>query len=69
MQRHLAALALCQGPDESPLPPAALAVVLLVHLTGLAAFWRYYHQPLWLALPTLALFLVFPVWAWRSRRL
>src|SRR5512143_2213637 len=68
LQRHLAALALRQGPDESSLPSLALSGVLLLHLLGLAAFWRYYHQPVWLALPTVALFLVFPVWIWRSRR-
>ncbi len=40
--------------------------MLALHLGGLAAFWRYYHQPIWLALPTLFVAIAFPLW--RSRR-
>ncbi len=40
--------------------------MLALHLGGLAAFWRYYHQPIWLALPTLFVVVAFPLW--RSRR-
>lgn len=65
---HLAALALRGDETPRPLPPLAIAAMLALHLIGLAAFWRYYHQPLWLALPTLALLVAFPVLAWRLRR-
>ncbi len=62
---HLAALALQPEPAVAA-PPPVIAGMLALHLCGLAAFWRYYHQPIWLALPTLLVVLVFPIW--RSRR-
>lgn len=67
VSHHLAALVL-QDETPRPLPPLAIAATLALHLVGLAAFWQYYHQPLWLALPTLALLVAFPVLAWRLRR-
>ncbi len=69
---HLDALALRD--DDTVLsrwwsaPALAPALVLTLHLAGLAAFWRYYHQALWLALPTLVLVLALPLAALRKRR-
>ncbi len=63
---HLSALTF--GEDEHSLSPVEIALVLALHLAGLAAVWRYFQQPIWLALPTLALLLVFPsLTAWRTR--
>src|SRR5512146_3364348 len=63
--QHLNALALCDD-QERPLSHYVILGILVLHLCGLAAFWRYYHQPIWLALPTLLVALAFPLW--RSRR-
>ncbi|MBI4788456.1 MAG: hypothetical protein HY782_15605, partial [Chloroflexi bacterium] len=66
VNQHLAALALRD--DDYPLAPLASAAMVAVHLVGLAAFWRYYHQPIWLAIPTLVLLLGLPVAKWRLAR-
>ncbi len=64
--RHLRALMFSN--DAAPaLPPISIALTLGLHLLGLAAVWRYYQQPVWLALPTLALLLVVPILVFRSR--
>ncbi len=65
-RQHLAALALGQRASGAaakmvPLRTLAAVGILLLHLAGLGAFWRYYHQPVWLALPTLAILLAFPL--------
>ncbi len=65
-RRHVAALALTPGEANQDLPQVgrgATVLVLAIHLAGLAAFWRYYHQPVWLALPLLALLLAAPLLA------
>ncbi len=41
--------------------------MLALHLLGLAAFWRIEQQPIWLVLPTLALWLFIPLVLYRSR--
>ena len=66
LQRHLAALALSDD-AASPPTPISIAAILLLHLVGLAAVWRYYEQPVWLAIPTLALLLLVPIVVARSR--
>ncbi len=65
--QHLAALALREPETCSSLSGRAITLLLCAHLVGLGAFWRYYHQPVWFAAPTLALFLAFPL-SVRSRR-
>ncbi len=65
ISRHLNALAL-RDDQDTVLSNFAIVGVLALHLCGLAAFWRYYHQPIWLALPTLLVALALPLW--RSRR-
>ncbi len=64
--QHLAALALWQGPAP-PIPRSLIAAMLGLHLLGLAAVWRYFQQPVWFALPTLALFAAFPLLVSRPR--
>ena len=65
VNQHLAALALRD--DNYPLSPMASIAMVAIHLFGLAAFWRYYHQPIWLAVPTLALLLALPLLKWRLK--
>lgn len=67
LAQNAAALALRDEPD-SPVPPYLVLLMLVLHLIGLAAFWLYYHQPVWLAIPTLAVLMVLPLLAMRSRR-
>lgn len=57
---HLAAMALR---DDAAAPPSRRILFALgaIHLIGIAAFWRLEHQPIWLAFPTLALLLTFPI--------
>lgn len=59
LEAHLAALALL---DENParFSRSIILAFCVVHLAGLAAFWRYEHHPIWLAIPTLVLVLAFP---------
>ncbi|HEX7589044.1 MAG TPA: glycosyltransferase family 39 protein [Anaerolineae bacterium] len=66
LSRHLAALVLSDD-AAPPLPSIALAATVAVHLLGLAAVWRYYERPVWLAIPTLALLLLIPILVARSR--
>ena len=66
-ERHVAALALRVESTE-PLALPAVFAALALHLLGLAAFWRYYHQPVWLAVPTLLVSLTLPFAALRFRR-
>lgn len=66
VDRHLAALTFRAEPAASP-GPVTVLLVLVIQLAGLGAFWRYYHQPVWLAIPTLAILLVLPILAFRSR--
>ncbi len=68
IRRHLAALALREDADAGELSAISACLVLGLHLLGLAAFWRYSHQPIWLAMPTLALFLALPLFALRTGR-
>lgn len=56
---HLAALALLEKPSAR-FSRRLLLVLCALHLAGLVAFWRYEHQAIWFAIPTLALFLGFP---------
>ncbi len=65
IEKHLNALAL-RDDHESALSALATLGMVGLHLCGLAAFWRYYHLPIWLALPTLLVALAFPLV--RSRR-
>jgi len=66
VSRHLAALTFSDDAARS-LAPIPMAALLALHLLGLAAVWRYYEQPVWLALPALALLLVVPTLLSRSR--
>ena len=63
---HIRALALVEDSRFS-LSRNAKLILLVVHALGIAALWRYYHQPVWFVLPTLALFLVFPILTLRQR--
>jgi len=55
--------------DARALTRGEIALMLALHLAGLAAVWRYLHQPIWLALPALALLLALPaLQAYRARR-
>jgi hypothetical protein len=65
LHRHLAALVLVVA--APPVSPLSLAATLALHLLGLAAVWRYYEQPVWLAIPSLALMLLVPLVVARSR--
>lgn len=66
--QHLAALTFRD--DARALTRVEIAITLALHLAGLAAVWRYFQQPIWLALPTLALLLAFPaLGALRARRM
>lgn len=66
LDRHLRVLAFWDD-AISPAPSISVALTLALHLLGLAAVWRYYQQPPWLAIPTLALLLVVPILIYRSR--
>ncbi|MCL5951311.1 MAG: glycosyltransferase family 39 protein [Chloroflexi bacterium] len=66
--RHLNALALCDSDTSCPVPWPLMVGTLALHLAGLAAFWRYYHQPIWLAVPTIAFLLAPAVMAGRRSR-
>lgn len=66
IRAHLAALAL-RVDDSGALSPRTIAMLLALHLFGLAAFWQLLHQPIWLAAATLALLLLAPLLTWRSR--
>ncbi len=64
---HLAALTFRD--DARALTRGEIALILALHLAGLAAVWRYLHQPVWLAVPALALLLALPaLQAYRARR-
>jgi hypothetical protein len=64
---HLAALTFRD--DARALTRGEIALTLALHLAGLAAVWRYLHQPVWLAVPALALLLTLPaLQAYRTRR-
>ena len=66
VQCHLAALALRE--DDAPtLPLPVVALTFLLHLLGLAALFRLLQQPIWLAVPALALLLIIPLALYRSR--
>jgi len=59
LSAHLAALALRD--DFAARSSRGIFIALCaIQLAGLAAFWRYEHQPIWLAVPTIALFFAFP---------
>jgi len=63
----LAALTFCD--DARAHTRGEIALVLALHLAGLVAVWRYLHQPVWLAVPVLALLLTLPaLQAYRARR-
>ncbi len=66
LSAHLNALALRD--DECACSARLGVLVLALHLAGLAAFWRYYHQPIWLAIPMLLLLSALPLIARRTRR-
>lgn len=65
--QHLRALALQDDPGAS-ISRAPTVAMLLIHIIGLAAFWRYYHQPIWFAVPTLVLLLAVPLIMFRMHR-
>ena len=67
ISQHLDALTLRDEPAPS-LPLIIVVGLLALHLAGLAAVWRYFHQPIWFALPSLALLLVLPLVTWRAQR-
>jgi hypothetical protein len=67
LDAHLRALTLRDEP-QVPLTRAPTILLLAIHLASIAAFWRYYHQPVWLAAPSLALVLVAPIIQLRARR-
>ena len=63
---HLAALTFQS--DTRVLSRRAIVLAIVLHLAGLAAVWRFFQQPLWFAIPMLALLLFLPaVSAWRRR--
>ncbi|MDE3088207.1 MAG: glycosyltransferase family 39 protein [Chloroflexota bacterium] len=66
IDRHLAALTFSDD-SAAPLPWVSIAAILALHLLGLAAFWRIEQQPIWLALPSLALLLAIPILNQRAR--
>lgn len=67
LDQHLNALAL-RDDAGAPLSRPSTAAMLVIHAAGLAAFWRYYHQPIWLAVPALVLLLAIPLLLIRTRR-
>lgn len=62
---HLAALELRDG-SANPTPRVVVIILCAIHLAGLAAFWRLEHQSIWLAVPTFALVLAFPLLSKRT---
>lgn len=67
LDQHLDAMAL-RDDSTAPLARASTLAMLALHLAGLAAFWRYFHQPVWFVIPTLLVLLAVPLVAWRARR-
>lgn len=57
--QHLAAVTFRQSTHA--LSRVEIALTLTLHVAGLAAVWRFYQQPVWLALPTLVLLLALPI--------